>query len=277
MVTTHCLTRGVRAGAQVPCSWSTTCEPYSAAHRRLRIRPGSQRRRWYTVAAADSGNSDFEDELEKATREAAEIHLKSAELAQQQTRRELELATETDKIDESLAEPSRGRSEDQIVQWSQETCTAVEEELHSYWISAGLRTTTAEALARSMVRTRSPYAMDLTLLHAKVERLQRTLPDSDVPKLLAAYPGLLTTEISAVVTSCIYLTTNFDPTSIPTMIEDAPQLLTLADQLNHRITKTLHAVQCLFPKASMDDIKSAIAEEPTLLLKIPEQVCVLVG
>eukprot|EP00958_Prasinococcus_capsulatus_P009388 scaffold912_cov422-Prasinococcus_capsulatus_cf.AAC.8 len=149
-----------------------------------------------------------------------------------------------------------------------------------------------------MVRTRSPYAMDLTLLHAKVERLQRTLPDSDVPKLLAAYPGLLTTEISAVVTSCIYLTTNFDPTSIPTMIEDAPQLLTLADQLNHRITKTLHvsttpirpfseaspvrapkssdrhptqAVQCLFPKASMDDIKSAIAEEPTLLLKIPEQ------
>ena len=52
--------------------------------------------------------------------------------------------------------------------------------------------------------------------------------------------ALLTTEVSAVVTSCIHLTSNFDPASLPQMIEDAPQLLEYADKLIDRIAITLH-------------------------------------
>ena len=52
--------------------------------------------------------------------------------------------------------------------------------------------------------------------------------------------ALLTIEVSAVVTSCIHLTSNFDPASLPQMIEDCPQLLEYAEKLIERITITLY-------------------------------------
>jgi len=204
-----------------------------------------------------------DEELERAIKEAQEILGQAAAIAQKQTRFELELANMTDKADKAKKEDAKEE------EWTRKDKEDRYEQLLSYWCSAGLHETRASRLAKRMVKQRSTYARDLQLLQAKVERLERTLPDVDVPDVLAKQPSLLMTEIPTVVGACMVLSQIFDPSLLPSIINSAPQLL-VCKQLQNRVNETFEAVKYLFPKASEADIIEAVAEEPMLIMRLSD-------
>ena len=118
----------------------------------------------------------------------------------------------TDKADKAKKEDAKEE------EWTRKDKEDRYEQLLAYWCSAGLHETRASRLAKRMVKQRSTYARDLQLLQAKVERLQRTLPDVDVPDVLAKQPSLLMTEIPTVVGACMVLSQIFEPSLLPSII-----------------------------------------------------------
>lgn len=156
--------------------------------------------------------SASDEELERAIKEAQEILGQAAAIAQQQTRFELELANMTDQADRAKKEDAKEE------EWTRKDKEDRFEQLNEYWRSAGLHPTRATRFAKRMIKHRSPYAKDLQLLQAKVERLERTLPGVDVPDVLAKQPSLLVTEIPTVVAACMVLSQIFEPALLPSII-----------------------------------------------------------
>jgi hypothetical protein len=140
-----------------------------------------------------------------------------------------------------------------------------EENLRSFWIEQGLRSSEAQRLVREIQESSMP-SMSLGQLAAKMQRLERILPDLDVAALVHKDFRLLSTPSSFMVENMVALI-GLGFQDVISMISKQPGLLAM-EGLSQRGEQVLSKMISIHPSKSRKVVADIVEENPSLLVRM---------
>ncbi len=142
---------------------------------------------------------------------------------------------------------------------------ATEESLRSFWIEQGLKSNEAQRLVKELQEA-GMQNMSLGQLAAKMQRLERILPDVDVAALVYKDCRLLSTPSSLMVENMVTLI-GLGFKDVISMIRKQPGLLAM-EALTERCEQVLDKMMSIHPSKSKKVVADIVEENPSLLYRM---------
>ncbi|XRB01734.1 hypothetical protein NFJ02_12g10850 [Pycnococcus provasolii] len=259
--------------------------PLSSFRGRLRVvRAASSS----SSSSSSYGDSDARRDLQKdaalwdsAIKEARSLLDEASQLAEQQTRAELEEAFDTDFVDEMSADSaSTSRRGVEVSEMTEEEAS---EMLYSIWLKHGANEVQASRLVEESPKE-GRYASPRRI-ERKLVRLSRILPACKLAVMALADMRILYQPSSAILATLIELMKWFDADTAMAMMQEEPRLATElragggsggdydsgAPTLEAMVLETCEALRGIGGSAAASDaaVFFALSEEPSLIIKLP--------
>ncbi|GLC43442.1 hypothetical protein PLESTB_001557700 [Pleodorina starrii] len=222
----------------------TVGAPFAVLPARHRVPPS------LVLCRASPRRQEEEPSEQKALAEAASMFEQARTMAHLQTQHELEQAFLADLDLTATAAPPEPAPRRAMV---------------SFWCEQGLSSGAAEQLVRRLEESGRRYNVEQ--VSAKVQRLNRILPDADVPAMVERELEVLDVDSGLAIRNMVVLVEAFPGRQVTDLIQRQPRLLVCPD-LPERKERVLELLTKLHPSRDRKVVAGVVGEYPDLLFRM---------